>query len=314
VAERLSEAMRRALYGPDGFFVRHRAAEHFRTSVTASALFAQAIARLVVEADRALDHPGTLTIVDIGAGQGELLTRLLDLLRPNDRIEAVAVEIAPRPDGLDPRIAWLREPPDRFEGVLLAVEWLDNVPLDHAELGDDGVARYPETGEPLDDADRAWVERWWPLTVPGQYAEIGRSRDDAWRDAVNRLRRGIALAVDYGHFLSDRRPTLTGYRDGRQVPPRFDGSSDITAHVAVDSLTASAAFGVLVRRQREALQALGIDGKRPPTDLATMDPVAYVRALARASQAAELMDPAGLGDHWWVLETVELDHGDFRGT
>src|SRR3954453_9726016 len=133
--------MRRSLYGPDGFFLRHRPAEHFRTSVTSSPLFAEAIARLVVAADRALGHPDTLTVVDIGAGRGELLTRLLNLVSPNDRVAAIAVELAPRPDGLDPRIAWRREPPERFHGVLLAVEWLDNVPLDRAEIGEDSVLR-----------------------------------------------------------------------------------------------------------------------------------------------------------------------------
>lgn len=297
--------MRRSLYGPAGFFVRNRPADHFRTSVTASPLFAQAIARLVTQADRALGQPDRLTVVDVGAGRGELLTRLLALLTPNDRIEAVAVELAPRPDGLDPRIAWRREPPERFEGVLLAMEWLDNVPLDRAELGDDGILRYPETGELLDDADRAWIDQWWPLTEPGEIAEIGRRRDEAWRAVLGRIGRGLALAVDYGHTRSDRRPTLTGYLDGRQIPPRFDGSSDITAHVAIDSIAASAAVGVHVERQREALRALGIDGARPPLDLASDDPVRYVRELARASQAADLTDPAGLGDHWWVRVDLE---------
>src|SRR5215217_6844870 len=111
--------MRRSLYGPDGFFVRHRPADHFRTSVTASPLFARAIATLVVEVDRALGHPDRLTVVDVGAGRGELLTRLLALLEPGDRIDPVAVELAPRPDGLDERIAWQRRPPERFTGVLL---------------------------------------------------------------------------------------------------------------------------------------------------------------------------------------------------
>jgi SAM-dependent MidA family methyltransferase len=316
VAERLSEAMRRSLYGPGGFFVRDRPADHFRTSVTASPLFAQAIATLVARADRALGHPDRLTVADIGAGGGELLTRLLALLTPNDRIDAIAVELAPRPDGLDPRIEWRHEMPERFAGVLLAMEWLDNVPLDRAELGDDEVMRYPETGEILDDADRVWVDEWWPLTERGQIAEIGRTRDEAWREAVSRLDRGVALAVDYGHRRHDRRPTLTGYLHGRQVHPRFDGSSDITAHVAIDSVAASAAFGVHLVKQRDALRALGIDGARPPLDLASQDPGRYVRELARASQAADLTGSAGLGDHWWLLETVDLEwaHGDFRGT
>jgi hypothetical protein len=56
--------------------------------------------------------------------------------------------------------------------------------------------------------------------------------------------------------------------------------------------------------QREALGALGVDGTRPPTDLAARDPAAYVGALSAATQAAELIDPAGLGGHFWIVQPV----------
>lgn len=120
------------------------------------------------------------------------------------------------------------------------------------------------------------------------------------------------MAVDYGH-LRDGRPvdgTLTGYRGGRQVPPVPDGSSDVTAHVAMDSV---ASAGAAVARcayslvsQAEALRALGADGGRPPLSLAGTDPVGYVRALAAASAVAELTDPAGLGGHWWLRQPVGI--------
>jgi hypothetical protein len=63
--------------------------------------------------------------------------------------------------------------------------------------------------------------------------------------------------------------------------------------------------GALVR-QRPALRALGVDGRRPPLSLAREDPTGYVRALATASAAAELTDPDGLGGHWWLLQPVGL--------
>lgn len=56
--------------------------------------------------------------------------------------------------------------------------------------------------------------------------------------------------------------------------------------------------------QREALRALGADGGRPPLALASRDPAGYLRALAGASAAAELTDPAGLGGHWWLRQPV----------
>ncbi|KAB1104491.1 hypothetical protein F6X54_28360, partial [Micromonospora aurantiaca] len=144
----------------------------------------------------------------------------------------------------------------------------------------------------------------------GWRAEIGWSRDLAWAEAVGKVARGLALAVDYGH-LRDSRPadgTLTGYRGGRQVPPVPDGSCDVTAHVAMDSV---ASAGERVARcayslvsQREALRALGADGGRPPLSLAGRDPAGYLRALAAASAAAELTDPAGLGGHLWLRQPV----------
>ena len=56
--------------------------------------------------------------------------------------------------------------------------------------------------------------------------------------------------------------------------------------------------------QREALTALGVDAARPPLDLASADPAGYVRALAAATKAAELIDPDGLGGHFWLLQPV----------
>ena len=52
---------------------------------------------------------------------------------------------------------------------------------------------------PPDPADRAWLDRWWPLAEPGDRAEVGRPRDQAWAAAVGRIERGVAVAIDYGH-------------------------------------------------------------------------------------------------------------------
>jgi hypothetical protein len=39
-------------------------------------------------------------------------------------------------------------------------------------------------------------------------------------------------------------------------------------------------------------------------ELARTDPAGYLRALAAAGAAAELIDPAGLGGHWWLLHSI----------
>ncbi|MGW3887520.1 SAM-dependent methyltransferase [Micromonospora chokoriensis] len=374
------DAMSRALYGPDGFFVAGTGpADHFRTSVHASPAFAGALLRLIVEVDTALGHPYRLDVVDVGAGRGELLRALLSTVgvsgepahsgrsglippwsgspetltptaavRPSlrERVHLTAVEYAPRPENLPVEINWTDEIPGEINGVLLATEWLDNVPLDIAVHTADGwryvlvdpTSGAETVGDLVSPADHDWLTTWWPhptsppraargLTSPDatsasetphsnhSRAEIGRSRDEAWANAVGQISRGMAVAVDYGH-LRESRPvdgTLTGYRGGRQVHPVPDGSADVTAHVAMDSV---ASAGAAVARcayslvsQREALRALGADGGRPPLSLAGSDPAGYVRALAAASTVAELTDPAGLGGHWWLRQPVGIPLG-----
>ncbi|MEV7090868.1 SAM-dependent methyltransferase [Streptomyces sp. NPDC093085] len=304
-----------ALYGPGGFYLRPEGpAGHFRTSVHASPLFASAVARLLVRTARLLGGD-EVDLVDIGAGRGELLTGVLAAVPAGLTVRAYAVERAPRPPGLDPRVEWRAEPPEGVRGLLFANEWLDNVPLDIAETDADGTVRYvlvrpdatEEPGPPVAGADARWLARWWPPAGPGTRAEIGRPRDEAWAAAVGTVARGLAVAVDYAHVREARPPfgTLTGFREGREVPPVPDGSRDLTAHVALDACAAACPLpGTRLLSQRAALRRLGVSGARPPLTLAASDPAAYVRALAGAGEAAELTARGGLGDFGWLAQPV----------
>ncbi|MGH3365110.1 MAG: SAM-dependent methyltransferase, partial [Nocardioidaceae bacterium] len=290
-----------ALYGPSGFFRRESPVAHFRTSVHASPLFARAVVALTRRA-------GLDTLVDVGAGRGELLA---EAHRIDPTLTLLGVEVAPRPAELPEAVAWTSALPDSVEGLVVANEWLDNIPCHVVEVDGSGTPRVvhvdPATGRETHGAaltDRAvpagiaaWCERWWPLAgrEPGARAEVGTTRDEAWADVVRRVTRGVAVAVDYGHTAQTRPPygTLRSYRDGQEVDVLPDGSRDVTAHVAVDAVAARVAGTVV--RQREALRSLGVDGTRPELALATSDPQGYVRALSRATEAAELTDETGLG-------------------
>jgi SAM-dependent MidA family methyltransferase len=336
--------MEDSLYGArDGFFAREAPRAHFRTSVHASWLFAEAVTRLLERLDRALGGPAELDLLDVGGGRGELLQQVLDAVAgraaaaaddPEDptgrgghpgpeglatRLRPAVVERAPRPERLDPRIAWHAElpPAGSLTGLVFANEWLDNVPLDVAETDGAGVPRYVQVdaagretaGAQVSGEDAAWLRTWWPLeSAPGLRAEIGRPRDAAWTAAVHTLSRGLAVAVDYGHTLHERPllGTLTGYLDGREVPPVPDGARDLTAHVAFDACAAAAAGPWRLRTQREALHDLGVHGGRPPLSWASTDALAYVRGLRDASEAAELTDPAGLGSFRWLTRPVAV--------
>ena len=299
-----------ALYGPDGFFRREAPAAHFRTSVHASPLFAQAIVRMTRDA-------GLNTVVDIGAGRGELLAQIR-VLDPG--LDLLGVEVASRPHGLDPAIAWTSALPEAVDGLVIANEWLDDIPCHVVEVDDEGVPRMvhvdpasgvEELGSPLRHASvpaslASWTQRWWPLSdaAPGTRAEVGSTRDAAWADVVRRVTRGVAVAVDYGHTLEDRPAfgSLRSYRDGHEVDVVPDGSRDVTAHVAVDAVAAR--VGGAMHRQRDMLRELGLSAERPDLAVATSDPSGYVAALGLATEAAELTARGGLGDFWWIVSVT----------
>jgi len=318
-------AMQQALYGSGGFYQRgERPAAHFRTSVHTSVRYAAAVLALLRHTDAALGHPPRLDLVDIGAGQGELLEQVLALAGTGpalaERITAHAAEVAPRPPGADDRITWAAAPPDRITGLVVASEWLDNIPLDVAELGIDGprlVLVDPgtgaeRTGPAVSGTDLAWQRRWWPLGQPGERAELGHSRCAAWADVIGRLDRGLALAADYGHRQGSRPAggTIAGYLDGRPVRPIPDGSRDITAHVAMDACAAAGiaagASQTVLTTQRAALRALGLTGRRPPLSQASADPAGYLARLRQAAEEAELTDPAGFGAFSWLVQAVGM--------
>ena len=212
VAVRWREAWTAAAYGPDGFYTRGEApADHFRTSVHASPLFAEAVGTLLDRVDAALGRPDPLDLVDVGAGRGELLAAVAAADRPyRRRLRLLAVEVGPL---ARPGVGTVRDVADLppVTGLLVANEWLDDVPLDVVEQTRDGprlvlvdVDGRESLGPPPDPADRAWLHRWWPLAEPGDRAEIGRSRDDAWAAAIGRIERGVAVAIDYGHEAAAR--------------------------------------------------------------------------------------------------------------
>ena len=126
-----------------------------------------------------------------------------------------------------------------------------------------------------------------------------------WRGATSSrgCAHGILLAVDYGHTAGERPAggTLTAYRDGALVAPVPDGSCDLTAHVAVDSLEHDE-----LTTQRAALRDAGARRRHSrrttspaPTRPATSPP------SRGASAVGALTAPDGLGGFAWVLRRVQ---------
>ncbi|WP_218159493.1 SAM-dependent methyltransferase [Lentzea albida] len=267
-----------ALYGPSGFFARgEKPSGHFRTSPLVGPELAEALLVLLARVDAALGFPPVVDFVDVGAGGGELAFAVRTLATGSlaARLRVTAVEVGPFVEL--PGVQWVREVPSCV-GLLVGHEWLDAIPCP--------VVRGPSSDP--------WITRWWPSLEDGELAEVGSPRDAAWAAAVSGVH-GAALAIDYGHLVSSRRFTLTGYRGGRQVPPVFDGSCDITAHVALDACAAAAGGDWVLVSQRDALSALGLSGS------ASGSGWDWLESAARAGRIAELRDPGGLGGFGWLL-------------
>ena len=299
--------------------------DHFSTS--AGEVVAD---RLLIELQRIdgrLDHPDQLTILDIGAGDGSLL-RLIANRAPaslRGRLRLVGVDVRARSaqtaqTGPEWITTWA---PSRLDvepvrGIVMAHEWLDEIPCDVIERDGAGRDRLvlvddfggEHLGPPLDDAQacaahgfdagvaREWLAQWWPLAEPGDRAEVGLSRDAAWTWLTSLLGRGLVVATDYGHTRHERITrfrggTLTGYAYGRQVRPVPSGSTNVTAHVAVDSC-ASAVPGTTLTSQRDMLAAVSATLPDPG------DALAFAQGLERRSSLAMLRDAQGLGAFTWM--------------
>ena len=84
-----------------------------------------------------------------------------------------AIEIAPRPPGADERIRWASTLPARIRGLVIASEWLDNIPVDVAELTPDGPrimlvdpgSGAEQPGPAAGPAEQEWLRQWWPLAA-----------------------------------------------------------------------------------------------------------------------------------------------------
>lgn len=306
------QAWDEALYSENGFYRQAAGpAGHFSTATQGVPQIGELLARALLAL---MAREGLSTFVDVGCGRGELLEQVHRL---DPRIQCVGVDIVARPP-LSGSIGWVQSPggerlPDELDGLTdtlaFANEWLDVVPCPIAELDDHGELREvlvdPATGDeqlgdPVSGSDRQWCQWFWPIDhlEPGDRVEIGETRDKAWDDLVSRMTTGLAVAVDYGHTI-DSRPapgSLTGYRQGRQVMPIPDGTCDLTAHVAMDSLTHDDLMD-----QRTALRRLGVSGRTPPHDLARSDPAEYLQGLSTASAATALTAQEGLGGFIWAF-------------
>lgn len=259
-----------SLTGPASFYANNHPAQHFTTDVMQGA-----IAPIVLPRVRELlaARDGIVTVLDAGAGGGDLLTGLLGSLSEAEqsRVHLLGLDLRDRPAGLDDRIGWESADIRQHElapvdGIIVAHELLDDIPCDWVEADADGQPRIvlvaddgsTHLGPGLDDVHGcrrvgvdaaslgAWLKRWWPTGRAFARCEPGIARDALWARLTNHVNSGYALAFDYGHLLPTRlrgdwdAGTIVGYRAGHVVSPALYGTCNITAHVAIDAVAAAA--------------------------------------------------------------------------
>ena len=131
---------------------------------------------------------GVDTIVDLGAGRGDLLTQMRAL---DPGLELIAVELRSRPPDVPDDIEWRSESPPVVDGLILANELVDNIACDVVEVDSHGDPRIVEVdvtsgverlGGPVPADVLDWLARWWPITHPGERAEIGLRRERWWTE------------------------------------------------------------------------------------------------------------------------------------
>jgi len=316
-----------ALYAPAlGYYaagsLKFGGAGDFVTAPELSPLFGQCLARPVAQVLRETGGD----VLELGPGTGRLASTLLARLAEDGALPRRYLLLEPSADlrerqaghlrtalpALADRAVWLDALPDAFEGIVIANEVLDALPVRVVAWEDDGLdeagvvardERFAWALRPLEDADlRAEASA---LSVPCPYRSEFNLRADALvATLAERLHRGALLFVDYGfgrdeyyHPQRHAGTLMCHYRHHAHDDPfHLPGLQDITAHVDFTRVAKAAlAAGLSLAgytTQARFLVDCGITdllARVPPEDAATYLPtVAGAQKLLAPQEMGEL--------------------------
>lgn len=323
------EYMELALYGPDGFFEAPPVGPrgHFVTSPHVHPfVFAHCLRDAVLDAWFALGEIDPLPLVELGAGDGTLADALMrafdELPAPKPAYTCVEISAGAR-DALAAGgfvVASSIGELTPFEGVALANELLDNLPFLVARGHPDGPRemRIGAEATRLIEVEVPWSEARPepPRLEPGQVTTVPVGAFALLDDLARVLRRGYALAIDYG-TATGAAGGARGFREHRLVADVLSdpGGTDITAGVDLSTVAAHArSLGLRAFEpvsQAAALAALGHERwARTMRDMQAMLERAgrgseAVRVWEARSRASLLADPSGFGGFWWLVLGTE---------
>jgi len=304
----------------------------FTTAPEISPLFGACIAQ---QCDEVLCEIGGGSILEVGAGTGRLAVDTLARLETLGRLPVqytileISADLRDRqyqlarrcvPHLLE-RITWLDAPPqDPFDGVILANEVLDALPVARFRWHETGC---DELGVASSDGGFGWsarpsnpamVETCRLLAMStggweGGYVSEYCPRLGTWtRDVVRSLRRGAALWFDYGlprshYYLPERHDgtLICHFRQRAHENPFIrPGLQDISAWVDFTALAEACGPAECELKgfttQAYFLAGLGIDGEMRA--IAGEDDNQFARL---ANQARRLMLPGEMGERFKVM-------------
>ncbi|MDH3434357.1 MAG: SAM-dependent methyltransferase, partial [Gammaproteobacteria bacterium] len=223
-----AEYMHHVLYAPGlGYYsagtTKFGEAGDFVTAPEISPVFGQVLARQCVEV---LDQVESASILEVGAGSGRLAVDILSTLAKLDalprsgyQILEVSADLRERQEALlhrelpqlMDRVAWLQRLPDVHDGVVVANEVLDALPVERFIRRGNGISQLCVA---LDNDVFVLRERDAPenlvAAVSAIEAELGKQLPDGFssevclaatqwiRDLAPVLRIGVAFLFDYG--------------------------------------------------------------------------------------------------------------------
>jgi SAM-dependent MidA family methyltransferase len=347
--------MELALYDPElGYYARSaqrsgRAGDFF-TSVDVGALFGELLELQIAEMAEHLaeskkpspEH--VLDLVEAGAGNGRLSADILNAARARhphlykrtrlhlveSSAEARAAQAAILGASRDRLMSSAAELPRSFEGVLLANELLDAMPVHQVVMKSEGLREVYVDASGTDRqtlslregslSTPALADYFTRLQVtlqPGWRAEVNLRAIDWITGAAQRLTRGFMILIDYGHearelySVTHSAGTLTTYAGHRTTEPEAaaatppwllnPGEQDLTAHVDFTSVR-DAAEGAGLTTLGFLDQTYFLMGLLPQFERHyQLENLADASSVRRRLALKTLLLPGGLGSTMKVL-------------
>ncbi|SEQ26223.1 class I SAM-dependent methyltransferase [Nitrosomonas ureae] len=327
--------MNLALYAPGmGYYssgaTKLGSAGDFVTAPEISSLFGRTLALQLSQIFQCLKHP---YILEFGAGSGRLaLDILIELEKAAELPEKyfimeVSAELrqrqqtllASKAPHLIHRVEWLERLPDQFNGIILANEVLDAMPVHLVAWHDNAIF---ERGVIWQNNQLAWQDR--PLQnidlhlITGQItSQINLDNDSRFgyvsefnlaaigfmRSLAKLLHQGVILLIDYGfgrdeyyHPQRNQGTLMCHYRHYAHDNPFYlPGLQDITSHVDFSALT-HAAIDSNLTLLGYTTQAFFLINSGITKILAQIPVEDNMRYLPQSNQLQKLINPAEMGE------------------